>query len=100
MEIAVVHEEGKSRFVANLASVALASLKYEVRDGRMFILSTYTPPEFRGRGVATKLLEQAIRYAQERGYKVVSVCSFAADYFKKHKELRHLLDEESKKVIE
>ncbi|MCD6357374.1 MAG: N-acetyltransferase, partial [Thermoproteales archaeon] len=61
---------------------------------------TYTPPEFRGRGIATRLTEHVIRWAEEGGLGIVPVCSFAVAFFRKHRELRHLLDEEGLKALE
>ena len=89
----VVHEPERSRFAVHLAPGAYAFLKYEIRGKTVYIKTVYTPPEFRGRGVATRLMETALKWVEENGYKVVPVCSFAASFFEKHPEWRRLLDE-------
>ncbi len=91
----VLHKPERGVFLIELAPGASAFLRYELRGGKMYVLSTYTPPEFRGRGIASHLMAHAVRWAAEQGYKIVPVCSFAVEFFRKHSELRHLLDEEA-----
>jgi len=63
-------------------------LKYKVEDGRLRILSTYTPKEFRGKGLAAKLMEEAVKYAERNGLTLVPECSYARSYLvKKQKNL-------------
>lgn len=64
------------------------------------IKSTYTPPEFRGKGIATRLMKRAVEWAKENNFRVVPLCSFAAHYFEKHAEDRHVLDEEYRRKLE
>jgi predicted GNAT family acetyltransferase len=90
----IIHRPEQGKFLIRLAPGAYAFLGYELRDGKMYIKTTYTPPEFRGRGIATRLMEHAVRWAEQMGYKVVPICSFAVHYFKKHEEWQRVLDEE------
>lgn len=82
-----------------LAPGTSAFLDYELRESKMHITKTYTPPEFRGRGIATYLIEYAVNWAKEHGYKVVPVCSFAIEFFKRRKELWELLDDEGLRAV-
>jgi Predicted acetyltransferase len=70
-----------------------AYLTYRVEQGKMYLISTYTPPQHRGKGVAKKLVERALEIARNRGLKVVPICSYATYYFLKNKEAREVLDE-------
>jgi predicted GNAT family acetyltransferase len=70
-----------------------AYLTYRVEQGKMYLISTYTPPQHRGKGVAKKLVEKALEIARNRGLKVVPICSYATYYFLKNKEAREVLDE-------
>lgn len=70
-----------------------AYLTYRVDQGRMFLISTYTPPQHRGRGAARRLVEKAIEVAKSKGLKIVPICSYATYYFIKNKDARELLDE-------
>ena len=96
----ILHRPKQNMFLARLAPGKYAFVGYEVRGGKLYITKTYTPPEFRGRGIATRLTEHVVRWAEERGLGIVPICSFAVAFFKKHKELRHLLDEEGLKAVE
>jgi len=71
-----------------------AWLLYEVRNGRMRLLETYTPPQYRGRGIARRLVEKAIEIAREKGLEIEPVCSYTIYYFWKHPEARSVLAEE------
>ena len=71
-----------------------AWLIYEVREGRMRLLETYTPPRYRGRGIARRLVEKAIEIAREKGLVIEPVCSYTVYYFWKHPEARGVLAEE------
>ena len=71
-----------------------AWLIYEIKDGRMRLLETYTPPRYRGRGVARRLVEKAIELARSRGLVIEPVCSYTIYYFWKHPEARDVLAEE------
>ena len=68
-----------------------AYLKYSVENGVMKLLETYTPPEFRGRGIAARLLDHAIMLAEENGWEIEPICSYAVYYFMKNSGKRHIL---------
>lgn len=91
----ILHRRSQNLIAARLGLGVYAFLKYEVKGGKMYIKSTYTPPEFRGRGLATRLTEEAVRLARETGLKVVPECSFAVRFFKKRRELWSLLAPEA-----
>ncbi len=68
-----------------------AFLKFHISRGRIYLDSTFTPEECRGKGVGTKMMEAAIEYARKKGLKIVPVCQFSVEYFKKHPEYKDLL---------
>lgn len=70
-----------------------AYLTYRIDQDRMFLVSTYTPPQHRGKGAARRLVEKAIEVARSRGLKIVPICSYATYYFIRNKDTRELLDE-------
>ncbi|WP_448577985.1 GNAT family N-acetyltransferase [Thermosphaera sp.] len=85
-----------------------AFLRYHVENGSMILLETYTPPAFRGQGVAKRLVEYALELAKQKGLSIVPICSYAIYFFLKNKEYRSLLhpdyrslsDEEWKKLMD
>lgn len=80
-------------FYIRFSDGSKAYLTYKVDQGKMILISTYTPPQHRGKGAARKLVEKAIEVARSRNLKIVPICSYATYYFIKNKEARELLDE-------
>lgn len=58
----------------------------EYRDvaGVRAILHVETPPEARGQGHASKLMDEIIAFARAREMKLRASCAFAAAYLKRH----------------
>ncbi len=80
-----------SRFELD-AEGALAVAEYELSDGVMTFTHTVTPPELRGRGVASRLIHDALLSARARGLKVRAQCSFVVDYLARRPEFADLTD--------
>ena len=72
-------------FFIRLSPGKYSYLKYKVEDGELRILSTYTPEQFRGMGLAARLMEEAVNYAERSGLKLVPECSYARNYLSKTK---------------
>jgi len=70
-----------------------ASLTFSLRDKELVADATYTPPELRGRGIATRLVEAAIDYSRKRGLRIYPICSYVIEYFRKKPELGNLLSD-------
>jgi predicted GNAT family acetyltransferase len=47
------------------------------------IYRTFVPDALRGRGVAAALTEQALRFAEGRGYTVIPSCSYVERYLER-----------------
>lgn len=92
-EATVLHRPEQCMFLIRLAPGIYSFLQYEIKEKKFYINKTYTPPEYRGRGLATKLLQHAIAWAKENGLKIVPICSFAVEYFRRHPELQEELAE-------
>ncbi|MGQ4913774.1 MAG: GNAT family N-acetyltransferase [Candidatus Asgardarchaeia archaeon] len=93
-EYEIIHHKKSHRFFIKLARGKASYLKYSLEGNVMAIDSTYTPEEFRGRGLAARLMREAIKFARENNYKIKPNCSYAVHYFKKHPEDKDLLIEE------
>lgn len=44
--------------------------------------STYVPPEFRGKGLAEKLVRAGVKWAKEQGYELHASCWYAAKFIR------------------
>jgi predicted GNAT family acetyltransferase len=77
--------------VIQLDKKAVANIKFHIEGNRMHLDSTYTPEQYRGRGVGSELIQVAMKYAKDKGLLIVPVCAFAVEYFKKHPEYGDIL---------
>lgn len=62
-----------------------AYLKYTIIDNKMNVSSTFTPIEWRRKGLATLLMKSAIDYAKKNQLQLIPACSYARYYIKKNK---------------
>jgi predicted GNAT family acetyltransferase len=81
----------ENSLVIKLDGSATARLSFHVEGKEMHFDSTYTPEQHRGKGIGSQLIEAGIDYAKKMGLKIVPVCSFSVEYFKKHPEYADLL---------
>ncbi len=91
MEYEVLHRPVLRKFLIHLAPGKYAFLSYEIKEGKMFIELTYTPSEFRGKGIARRLMLEVVKYAKENNLKIVPVCSYAVSFFERYPEHKHIL---------
>jgi predicted GNAT family acetyltransferase len=88
-DLTVEHERGtnQGRYVIYLPDGYEAEMTY-VRRGEDTIVAdhTFVPPEFRGQGIAEKLMNAAIEDARDNRHKIVPLCSYVAAQFRRHPE--------------
>jgi|TARA_R110002012_G_scaffold110177_2_gene254514 hypothetical protein len=71
--------EGKQFFV--IVDGARAYLAYmDLGKKTLDIYRTFVPNALRGKGLAAKLTEHALRYAEDEGYTVLPSCSYVEWY--------------------
>jgi len=85
----VEHEEngGRGRFVVYMSDGSEAEMTYSRRDPSTIIADhTGVPPQFRGQGIAEQLVKAAMDHARTTGGKIVPVCSYVVEQFRRHPE--------------
>ena len=88
--LAIHHEPDAGRFAADVSGKT-AYITYREHHGQILELDhTYVPIALRGGGIASQLTRHALRYARERGYRVIPSCPFVARYIERHPEYREL----------
>jgi hypothetical protein len=88
--IEVRHEKSAKRFAARVDS-KIAYLAYEEAEpGVLDYAHTYTPPEFRDRGIAEEITRSAFEYARENGISVIPSCSYVRYFLENHPEYADL----------
>jgi predicted GNAT family acetyltransferase len=68
-------------FILSQDGAQVGELGYEITGAQLTIRHTGVDPSMRGRGAARELLDAAVAFAREQGYKVVPRCSYARVVF-------------------
>jgi len=83
---------------ATLPDRSKAYLKYSVENRVMRLIETYTPPQYRGRGIASLLVKYAVKLAKNNNWLIEPICSYAVYFFVKNPEYRSFLAEHYKNL--
>jgi predicted GNAT family acetyltransferase len=68
-----------------------AVLYYRSADGVITLVHTETPPQAQGKGIASRLVKEALADIRAKGLKVVPRCPFVSAYMGRHPEYNDLL---------
>ena len=79
-----------SRFELDADGIT-AFANYQLAGNVITIAHTETPPQARGRGIASKLVAGVLDAVRARGLKLVPRCPFVRAYIARHPEYRDLL---------
>jgi predicted GNAT family acetyltransferase len=63
---------------------------YRLQGRTVSMTHTVVPPALEGRGIAGKLVNAALVWAQAQGYKVEPLCSYVRAYLERHPEWQAL----------
>jgi uncharacterized protein len=77
--INVIHQLESQRFIVQQEGKE-AVLAYQIHGNQIDFNSTFVPPEFRGQGIAEKLVRTGIAWAKEQGYELQASCWYAAKF--------------------
>lgn len=83
----IAHDPLQKRFILDFEN-AQAILQYrlfknESNNNTIIDFShTFVPPEFRGKGLAEKLVREGIKWAKEQGYELQASCWYAAKFIR------------------
>ncbi|CAJ1193815.1 N-acetyltransferase [Companilactobacillus crustorum] len=92
------HEDG--RFYLEDNDEMIGEITYStVTDGVISLDHTYVSDSYRGQGLAGKLLNAALDYADLKNLKIVPVCEYAKVTFERKPEIRFLLTENYHKLL-
>jgi uncharacterized protein len=90
MPPAVRDNTALSRFELDAGGVT-AFMNYRLTGDVIRLEHTETPPQARGRGIASQLTAGVLEIARERGLKVVPRCPFVRAYLARHPEFNDLV---------
>lgn len=81
----VTHNEAEGRFEISLGG-AIGFAGYRIEGNRMVFPSTQVPEQFRGRGIARKLVLAGFEFARAGNLRIVPQCSYVARVLREHPE--------------
>ena len=70
----------------------MAFANYRLTREAVIITHTETPRALRGHGIASHLVEGALRLIRADGRKVIAACAFVADYLRQHPEYGDMVE--------
>jgi predicted GNAT family acetyltransferase len=86
--LSVRHDTEGSRFVVDLPDGPAELFYGEFAEDVLDLQHTEVPPSGRGKGVGDALVRAALRYAQERGARVMATCPYVRAWLRRHPEER------------
>ena len=91
MDVSVVHEPARRRFVARSGERESQLVYLPLEENTVDFRSTYVHPALRGHGVGEKLVREALEWARAEGLKVIPSCWFVDTVVRRHPEYAPLL---------
>jgi predicted GNAT family acetyltransferase len=82
-DIAIRHDAQRQRFEAEIEGHA-TRLEYRLRDDALAITHTEVPEAIGGRGIAGKLVQAAVDFAQAQGLEIDPQCAYAQAWMRRH----------------
>ena len=83
---------GRQAYTVAVDGKIVGHADYADRGGQRVIYHTVVDPAFGGRGLATILLEEALKAARADGKRIVPVCSMVGTVLKNHPEFDGVTD--------
>ncbi len=87
----IYHDQDNQKFFIRINGNE-GQLKYTKEGELLDFYYTYVPEEFRGKGVASKIVESALTFAWNSGFRVRPTCPFVSDYIKNHEQYLDLVE--------
>jgi predicted GNAT family acetyltransferase len=86
--LTIRHERNAAggEFILQRGGERVGELVYSLSGRQMTIRHTGVDPAVRGRGVARKLVDAAVRFAREEHLKLASRCSYASAVFARSRQ--------------
>lgn len=92
MDILHKSEGNKGKFFIEKDGKAIAEMTYVwAGETRIIIDHTEVDSSLKGQGVGKKLVAEAVKFAREKGIKIMPLCPFAQAVFEKENEFNDVL---------
>ncbi|MET0382018.1 MAG: GNAT family N-acetyltransferase [Burkholderiaceae bacterium] len=84
------HDRARNRFEA-IVDGHLCTADYQLRGDVLWMMHTGVPETVGGRGVAARLVQAALDWAEGQGWRIEPACSYVAAYMRRHPQTLKLL---------
>jgi predicted GNAT family acetyltransferase len=92
VDVTVVHERTRRRFVARAGERESQLVYLRLEQDTVDFRSTYVHPALRGQGVGETLVREALEWARTEGLKVIPSCWFVGTVVRRYPEYAPLLE--------
>jgi len=93
-QFVVRHNVASRSYEVTVDAEVVGSLTYGNAEGRIVFLHTWVAPAYRGRSVASRLVEAALNDARLDDKTVTDYCGFVSGFVARHPEYADLMDRE------
>ena len=83
----ITHNADQNRYEMKTEH-GLAVAVYHQRGDRRLFTHTEVPPQDEGKGLASRLIKEALDDTRRAGFKIEPLCSFVVAYVRRHPEYR------------
>ncbi|MEP9387630.1 GNAT family N-acetyltransferase [Mesorhizobium sp. KR9-304] len=91
-EISIERQNGRGSYLLPLPDGGAARLTFvETGPDHIAIDYSFVPPQYRGRGVALKLVKKAVDDARDKSFKITPLCGYVVAEFRRHPEWSDVL---------
>jgi uncharacterized protein len=87
------------RYEAIVDGAVAGFAEYRLRPGLIAFIHTEIDPAFEGHGVASSLIQDALKDAQHRGLAVLPFCPFVNAYIQRHREYVELVPKSQREAF-
>lgn len=87
-EITIQHDLAEKQFYVTIDGSRAYLAYMDLGRKTLDIYRTFVPNALRGKGLAAKLTERALQFANEEGYQVIPSCSYVERYMQRQEKLR------------
>lgn len=87
-EITIQHDLADKQFYVTIDGSRAYLAYMDLGRKTLDIYRTFVPNALRGKGLAAKLTERALQFANEEGYQVIPSCSYVERYMQRQEKLR------------
>jgi uncharacterized protein len=91
MSSEIVHDPTRRRFEHTRDGMVSYLVYHPLGETTVDFASTYTPPPLRGRGIAARLVRQALQWAEAEGLEVVSSCWFVTEFVERNPQWKRVI---------